>query len=45
MTSAIKPAPAKEMYSEQQSFNFTQDEMVLSPEGMKKAMESSEYEH
>ena len=40
MTSAIKPAPVKEMYSEQQSFNFTQDEMVLSPEGMKKAMKS-----
>ena len=32
--------PGEEVYSEQQSFNFTQNEIVLSPEVMKKTMES-----
>ena len=40
LTTAIEPAPIKEMYSEQQSFNFAQNEMVLSPEIMKETMES-----
>ena len=35
-----KPEPTVEKYSEQQSFNFTQDEIVLSPEIMKKTMEA-----
>ena len=35
-----KPEPAEEMHSEQQSFNFAQDELVLSPEIIKETMEA-----
>lgn len=34
------PKPVEKEHFEQQSFNFTQDEMVLSPEIMKKTMEA-----
>lgn len=35
-----KPEPVVEEHSEQQSFNFTQDEILLSPEIMKKTIEA-----
>lgn len=35
-----KPKPVEEEHFEQQSFNFTQDEIVLSPEIMKKTMKA-----
>ena len=38
LTTAIKPV--EEVYSDQQSFNFIQSEIVLSPEIMKKTMDS-----
>ena len=40
LTTAIEPAPIEEVYSEQQSFNFAQNELVLSPEIIKGTMES-----
>ena len=40
VASTIKPKHIQEVYVEQQSFHFTQNEIVLSPEVMKETMES-----
>lgn len=40
LTTAANPESIEEEHSEQQSFNFSQDEILLSPEIMKKTMET-----